>query len=176
MIRRPPRSTHCISSAASDVYKRQRVYMSWAERPCLLLHAPTTRSSFLLQTSSPTRYRWHERQRQINRISTAASHRRAQSRHRACAELPESSGGYPCLWCVCVFVCESTWSSQCACVSGFIRLCAGTHPNPAHSGDGDPEQTIPPQSPHAHPRCSCCLLYTSPSPRDKRQSRMPSSA
>ena len=23
---------------------------------------------------------------------------------------------------------------------------------------------------------SCCLLYTSPSPRDKRQSRMPSSA
>eukprot|EP00826_Nyctotherus_ovalis_P019692 TRINITY_DN16100_c0_g1_i5.p1 TRINITY_DN16100_c0_g1~~TRINITY_DN16100_c0_g1_i5.p1 ORF type:complete len:123 (+),score=8.26 TRINITY_DN16100_c0_g1_i5:28-369(+) len=26
MIRRPPRSTHCISSAASDVYKRQVVY------------------------------------------------------------------------------------------------------------------------------------------------------
>ena len=24
--------------------------------------------------------------------------------------------------------------------------------------------------------CSICLLYTSPSPRDKRQSRMPSSA
>ena len=26
MIRRPPRSTHCISSAASDVYKRQVTY------------------------------------------------------------------------------------------------------------------------------------------------------
>eukprot|EP00826_Nyctotherus_ovalis_P038525 TRINITY_DN3613_c0_g1_i17.p1 TRINITY_DN3613_c0_g1~~TRINITY_DN3613_c0_g1_i17.p1 ORF type:complete len:132 (-),score=32.84 TRINITY_DN3613_c0_g1_i17:183-533(-) len=26
MIRRPPRSTHCISSAASDVYKRQFVH------------------------------------------------------------------------------------------------------------------------------------------------------
>ena len=26
MIRRPPRSTHCISSAASDVYKRQIKY------------------------------------------------------------------------------------------------------------------------------------------------------
>jgi len=26
MIRRPPRSTHCISSAASDVYKRQALY------------------------------------------------------------------------------------------------------------------------------------------------------
>eukprot|EP00825_Cyclidium_porcatum_P003505 TRINITY_DN11628_c0_g1_i1.p1 TRINITY_DN11628_c0_g1~~TRINITY_DN11628_c0_g1_i1.p1 ORF type:complete len:101 (-),score=27.85 TRINITY_DN11628_c0_g1_i1:41-343(-) len=25
MIRRPPRSTHCISSAASDVYKRQQL-------------------------------------------------------------------------------------------------------------------------------------------------------
>eukprot|EP00825_Cyclidium_porcatum_P021314 TRINITY_DN23806_c0_g1_i2.p4 TRINITY_DN23806_c0_g1~~TRINITY_DN23806_c0_g1_i2.p4 ORF type:complete len:100 (-),score=17.63 TRINITY_DN23806_c0_g1_i2:711-1010(-) len=28
MIRRPPRSTHCISSAASDVYKRQVRYLS----------------------------------------------------------------------------------------------------------------------------------------------------
>ena len=26
------------------------------------------------------------------------------------------------------------------------------------------------------PNYKCCLLYTSPSPRDKRQSRMPSSA
>eukprot|EP00826_Nyctotherus_ovalis_P032129 TRINITY_DN25948_c0_g1_i4.p2 TRINITY_DN25948_c0_g1~~TRINITY_DN25948_c0_g1_i4.p2 ORF type:complete len:104 (+),score=10.25 TRINITY_DN25948_c0_g1_i4:70-381(+) len=26
MIRRPPRSTHCISSAASDVYKRQQMH------------------------------------------------------------------------------------------------------------------------------------------------------
>eukprot|EP00825_Cyclidium_porcatum_P004943 TRINITY_DN12359_c0_g1_i1.p3 TRINITY_DN12359_c0_g1~~TRINITY_DN12359_c0_g1_i1.p3 ORF type:complete len:100 (+),score=18.58 TRINITY_DN12359_c0_g1_i1:61-360(+) len=31
MLRRPPRSTHCISSAASDVYKRQ----GYAERPKL---------------------------------------------------------------------------------------------------------------------------------------------
>ena len=28
----------------------------------------------------------------------------------------------------------------------------------------------------SHPECTTCLLYTSPSPRDKRQSRMPSSA
>ena len=27
MIRRPPRSTHCISSAASDVYKRQAKFI-----------------------------------------------------------------------------------------------------------------------------------------------------
>eukprot|EP00825_Cyclidium_porcatum_P035876 TRINITY_DN37662_c0_g1_i2.p2 TRINITY_DN37662_c0_g1~~TRINITY_DN37662_c0_g1_i2.p2 ORF type:complete len:126 (-),score=18.20 TRINITY_DN37662_c0_g1_i2:181-558(-) len=30
MIRRPPRSTHCISSAASDVYKRQ-TQSTWGE-------------------------------------------------------------------------------------------------------------------------------------------------
>eukprot|EP00826_Nyctotherus_ovalis_P020954 TRINITY_DN1666_c0_g1_i9.p1 TRINITY_DN1666_c0_g1~~TRINITY_DN1666_c0_g1_i9.p1 ORF type:complete len:101 (-),score=8.21 TRINITY_DN1666_c0_g1_i9:186-458(-) len=29
MIRRPPRSTHCISSAASDVYKRQYSYFEY---------------------------------------------------------------------------------------------------------------------------------------------------
>jgi len=34
MIRRPPRSTHCISSAASDVYKRQ-VRRLREERDCL---------------------------------------------------------------------------------------------------------------------------------------------
>jgi len=28
MIRRPPRSTHCISSAASDVYKRQQLQLA----------------------------------------------------------------------------------------------------------------------------------------------------
>ena len=28
MIRRPPRSTHCISSAASDVYKRQHLLLT----------------------------------------------------------------------------------------------------------------------------------------------------
>eukprot|EP00826_Nyctotherus_ovalis_P040994 TRINITY_DN4083_c0_g1_i8.p1 TRINITY_DN4083_c0_g1~~TRINITY_DN4083_c0_g1_i8.p1 ORF type:complete len:119 (+),score=47.71 TRINITY_DN4083_c0_g1_i8:34-357(+) len=33
MIRRPPRSTHCISSAASDVYKRQVLneYKNWIQ-------------------------------------------------------------------------------------------------------------------------------------------------
>eukprot|EP00826_Nyctotherus_ovalis_P006208 TRINITY_DN11446_c0_g1_i1.p1 TRINITY_DN11446_c0_g1~~TRINITY_DN11446_c0_g1_i1.p1 ORF type:complete len:108 (+),score=6.95 TRINITY_DN11446_c0_g1_i1:32-325(+) len=36
MIRRPPRSTHCISSAASDVYKRQGLSANLAS-PCLRL-------------------------------------------------------------------------------------------------------------------------------------------
>eukprot|EP00825_Cyclidium_porcatum_P052532 TRINITY_DN9982_c0_g1_i2.p1 TRINITY_DN9982_c0_g1~~TRINITY_DN9982_c0_g1_i2.p1 ORF type:complete len:248 (+),score=58.61 TRINITY_DN9982_c0_g1_i2:135-878(+) len=40
MIRRPPRSTHCISSAASDVYKRQNEriprYLKWLDQSFIL--------------------------------------------------------------------------------------------------------------------------------------------
>eukprot|EP00826_Nyctotherus_ovalis_P066552 TRINITY_DN9844_c0_g1_i3.p1 TRINITY_DN9844_c0_g1~~TRINITY_DN9844_c0_g1_i3.p1 ORF type:complete len:114 (-),score=17.84 TRINITY_DN9844_c0_g1_i3:223-537(-) len=36
MIRRPPRSTHCISSAASDVYKRQLYILLTLQRRLLL--------------------------------------------------------------------------------------------------------------------------------------------
>ena len=39
MIRRPPRSTQGVSSAASDVYKRQRLAV--VNRPVLLLDEPT---------------------------------------------------------------------------------------------------------------------------------------
>ena len=43
--------------------------------------------------------------------------------------------------------------------------------------DGDEEaDTLPSRSSSATSRTHPCLLYTSPSPRDKRQSRMPSSA
>ena len=48
MIRRPPRSTHCISSAASDVYKRQ-LQNHWANfnqtwhKACLLYTSPSPR-------------------------------------------------------------------------------------------------------------------------------------
>eukprot|EP00826_Nyctotherus_ovalis_P004481 TRINITY_DN10978_c0_g1_i12.p1 TRINITY_DN10978_c0_g1~~TRINITY_DN10978_c0_g1_i12.p1 ORF type:complete len:154 (+),score=59.84 TRINITY_DN10978_c0_g1_i12:25-462(+) len=38
MIRRPPRSTHCISSAASDVYKRQVHGSSFAHSSKELAH------------------------------------------------------------------------------------------------------------------------------------------
>eukprot|EP00826_Nyctotherus_ovalis_P045150 TRINITY_DN4959_c0_g2_i1.p1 TRINITY_DN4959_c0_g2~~TRINITY_DN4959_c0_g2_i1.p1 ORF type:complete len:154 (+),score=34.16 TRINITY_DN4959_c0_g2_i1:25-462(+) len=47
MIRRPPRSTHCISSAASDVYKRQDssypldLYVSASTNSCVLRVAST---------------------------------------------------------------------------------------------------------------------------------------
>ena len=40
----------------------------------------------------------------------------------------------------------------------------------------DPWITVTPANGNASTQCTICLLYTSPSPRDKRQSRMPSSA
>eukprot|EP00825_Cyclidium_porcatum_P002113 TRINITY_DN10979_c0_g1_i2.p3 TRINITY_DN10979_c0_g1~~TRINITY_DN10979_c0_g1_i2.p3 ORF type:complete len:102 (+),score=17.88 TRINITY_DN10979_c0_g1_i2:130-435(+) len=44
MIRRPPRSTHCISSAASDVYKRQlfMVVAAQAQTPAITMTTTTT--------------------------------------------------------------------------------------------------------------------------------------
>ena len=39
-----------------------------------------------------------------------------------------------------------------------------------------PSSNLPEFSPDGFGKCNYCLLYTSPSPRDKRQSRMPSSA
>ena len=42
--------------------------------------------------------------------------------------------------------------------------------------DGPPIQIVPLDNPLPNIMAQACLLYTSPSPRDKRQSRMPSSA
>ena len=41
MIRRPPRSTHCISSAASDVYKRQEEPFSVTQTVAIRIVHPT---------------------------------------------------------------------------------------------------------------------------------------
>ena len=47
-----------------------------------------------------------------------------------------------------------------------------------HSIRGPPhlDSTTTPPNNHSREGLSCCLLYTSPSPRDQRGSRMPSSA
>ncbi|WP_460379346.1 hypothetical protein, partial [Staphylococcus aureus] len=113
MIRRPPRSTRVRSSAASDVYKRQKLW-DICFKHCLLS---------LIHISEPTRHA------QIsyavfclkklglaqNLEAVSYTHLRA---HETCADL------------VCRLLLEK----------------------------------------------KICLLYTSPSPRDMRRSRMPSSA
>ena len=73
---------------------------------------------------------------------------------------------------------RATWRFRCACGATFCAACRET---PYHDGRTCEE--------HRAPKCTfcgdvvvssdgpwTCLLYTSPSPRDKRQSRMPSSA
>eukprot|EP00825_Cyclidium_porcatum_P004222 TRINITY_DN11964_c0_g1_i1.p2 TRINITY_DN11964_c0_g1~~TRINITY_DN11964_c0_g1_i1.p2 ORF type:complete len:108 (-),score=27.23 TRINITY_DN11964_c0_g1_i1:6-329(-) len=51
MIRRPPRSTHCISSAASDVYKRQVVstQSTWGKKELMQLALKNNRQGYPLR-------------------------------------------------------------------------------------------------------------------------------
>eukprot|EP00825_Cyclidium_porcatum_P003679 TRINITY_DN11707_c0_g2_i1.p1 TRINITY_DN11707_c0_g2~~TRINITY_DN11707_c0_g2_i1.p1 ORF type:complete len:152 (+),score=0.52 TRINITY_DN11707_c0_g2_i1:110-565(+) len=49
MIRRPPRSTHCISSAASDVYKRQATVCSSQHKSTFIYTRDRKRPSFLVR-------------------------------------------------------------------------------------------------------------------------------
>ena len=66
--------------------------------------------------------------------------------------------------------------------TGQNKIGKENHPNRESLGDGLPASTVfwvdgllDTDQNHLTP-LGCCLLYTSPSPRDKRQSRMPSSA
>eukprot|EP00825_Cyclidium_porcatum_P008532 TRINITY_DN14253_c0_g2_i1.p1 TRINITY_DN14253_c0_g2~~TRINITY_DN14253_c0_g2_i1.p1 ORF type:complete len:229 (+),score=30.22 TRINITY_DN14253_c0_g2_i1:96-782(+) len=54
MIRRPPRSTHCISSAASDVYKRQvSTQSTWGESQIPLVRKAINRVFISPKTPKP---------------------------------------------------------------------------------------------------------------------------
>eukprot|EP00826_Nyctotherus_ovalis_P058348 TRINITY_DN8008_c0_g1_i2.p2 TRINITY_DN8008_c0_g1~~TRINITY_DN8008_c0_g1_i2.p2 ORF type:complete len:103 (-),score=34.80 TRINITY_DN8008_c0_g1_i2:559-843(-) len=57
MIRRPPRSTHCISSAASDVYKRQESPCKASNMSILLpnIQILTIQSSSLLNSQAKSK-------------------------------------------------------------------------------------------------------------------------
>ena len=65
MIRRPPRSTHCISSAASDVYKRQAQGWRTKSRP---QHAEMMIS---VDPHSPDEFRVNGTVRNIDEFYTA---------------------------------------------------------------------------------------------------------
>ena len=54
---------------------------------------------------------------------------------------------------------------------GMIRTIDSPDPEEAVVTEDDELEEVVDES-----QSDCCLLYTSPSPRDKRQSRMPSSA
>ena len=180
MIRRPPRSTHCISSAASDVYKRQhhvdesargrqkysftpsastRVSKKWdyssmrgslEDESKLVTKGDRRRSQ---TPSTPTATRHEERTRQHNR---ARGRRSSATKVTAPAPKDEGIRGIP-LWAVPLLLIATLVTGAVISMSGgtlgwIYLVCFGLI------------------------SLCICLLYTSPSPRDKRQSRMPSSA
>ena len=192
MIRRPPRSTHCISSAASDVYKRQnqdwraldemdreesrRTGVSIPEmyRIASQSPAPTQRSRSTDSSQGPvlrpgpTAYkspspanlpeglrppmRGPPPRRVKQEVKEESDMTTATKRCHACDVL-SINGPMQCMQCLKCPNPQPQW----------IRpdITYATHWMEA---DLSPDLFI------------FCLLYTSPSPRDVEESRMPSSA
>ena len=157
MIRRPPRSTPLYSSAASDVYKRQ-LSLSLS----LSLSLPLALSLSVARTHTPRR-----------------RHQPVRTCHRCSASMPVVPDGFGRRWggecgpaaSVCALICLSPLLQ-----AQLTRRDA----RPSLSHDAHPEN---PAKVTQDPTCRCqpchivsCLLYTSPSPRDRQKSRMPSSA
>ena len=164
MIRRPPRSTHCISSAASDVYKRQ----VRNNRDCYGGTQRGDRWGRCLRgnnTTNGTIASAHLRPMARARVRVP-QHRPPRLRRRGFTQ-PHAAG--------------PTSRSE---ISSRRDIVAAPSDRPA------PKRSSYPQAPlcclaaaFAAPRLwyyyyyyYYCLLYTSPSPRDGLLSRMPSSA
>ena len=160
MIRRPPRSTHCISSAASDVYKRQlRKRKRTSPRPHRIRRAarsgPAPRMRSRACYVSPPR---------PFRPSVSPTNRTHSPRdqtdpiHRTPLRASSFTGYQNNYYKVLGLDPRTCTAAQIK--RAYYKLARVIHPDKCR-----------------HPRATeACLLYTSPSPRDKRQSRMPSSA
>ena len=162
MIRRPPRSTHCISSAASDVYKRQgtgspaSLHASIDDSPLL---SSLARSPLALDARSTPSHVRAATPTAADGVSsgTAATHTPGPaSGSGASPNLSSSRSAFASLPSV---IDEIIHTADCE-VYTF-------HPDM----DSDPHASAEPDE-----EGTGCLLYTSPSPRDRQKSRMPSSA
>ena len=161
MIRRPPRSTQSRSSAASDVYKRQMPCLSQNWVNSLLncgppsVHIAVGQPTSMNQSDScPTTDTVSVRrsscvQAYPEYLSTSTIHFLPIASNRS---VPTSFMGYSA---------EEGWG-----IFAVGLACAGL--SSLHTRQLSIVCLIEFFMP--------CLLYTSPSPRDKRQSRMPSSA
>ena len=166
MIRRPPRSTHCISSAASDVYKRQQQQ-----------HQKNNPGSSRSGSAGAA----PQRTVQVDASSTTASAPVAAPAVPSAAApgaMPAAAPGVSSLsdaWKL------RPWSDGWSAYPPAVPF--------ESSGASPPAQLAQPwrQVGIAAPRNAdevpvefedkyVCLLYTSPSPRDGLLSRMPSSA
>ena len=188
MIRRPPRSTQSRSSAASDVYKRQAEsqfgdsaarysHADWArgqqvEPAC---HAPMRYIALGRPPALPddllSCFPSHQRP-SFSEIQELAGKRRLHTTDDDAVLLVRQSTPQP----------ASNSQSPVGRISCFLNdepirpLRTAAHAPLGHAGLSL-DSFLPPRH-NANPARTflLCLLYTSPSPRDKRQSRMPSSA
>ena len=189
MIRRPPRSTHCISSAASDVYKRQVLYILYARifsrgihALSLTWHASSSIGSSALglfsalQRREPQRVS-RERDPIEEAIRFASSEEAVPRRHRKHAR---KSADKP--WVDVVELTASPTPPRRSESPGSFGESSASPlpadlPGSAHADDILAETSPAFLSPTEKAvTASACLLYTSPSPRDRQKSRMPSSA
>ena len=170
MIRRPPRSTQSRSSAASDVYKRQQPQQSRS-------HPPRRQRLTSPQVRGVVRGHWGRRIDGWAALlsSSPAIRSHANASQVACDKTKSVPFG---------LACHATQSHA----HPAIRRQAGCGEVPAAPADrrgfrgrriGNTVTTTVnafwATAPDA-PLSKTCLLYTSPSPRDRTRSRMPSSA
>ena len=172
MIRRPPRSTQGVSSAASDVYKRQ------GQGSRLVRQHPRQGSS--------KRWPWPGKVSLVSYGMLAMKHHYLNVRLRA---------QLACIACVrCVCLCVPRPHIACAVPqANRLRCCVQYHSQArpwsrsTHGWREDGwweswrERALPGKrcasaDDFSVSRYGTCLLYTSPSPRDGLLSRMPSSA
>ena len=174
MIRRPPRSTRKESSAASDVYKRQ-------------VHMTTNMSRPM---------KWHE-----TYVQSASKFHRASitaSLHTEHVNSPEKMQAFADKLIFCqehdvqvtinqVMVPEwfdRDWANALFFHEQDINVTLKPQSDPTASRvvDGYTDEQLErlhngmPQRGYTEAKAELCLLYTSPSPRDAHESRMPSSA
>ena len=161
MIRRPPRSTQGVSSAASDVYKRQRlpfesILCASMNRFCLLRRAAIGRGILLLLLGGMAPV-WGQKENPV--VKTVGK----EVGGKTIFLNPE----------FLLFPAEAKKGSK---LPVLIYLHgAGGVGNDLGKIRGQARRVVSGIRKFRKGPC-LCLLYTSPSPRDKRQSRMPSSA
>ena len=167
MIRRPPRSTQSRSSAASDVYKRQ--YQTAYFGKWHLESEPTGFDSYAVLYGQGV---YFDSPFSVNGVKTKSTgYITDVVREKGLAWLDHRDPSKPFLLVIANKAAHEPWLPN----PKDLDFDHDRHYDPPstyfddYSGRGIAEH-------EQKQRISCCLLYTSPSPRDGLLSRMPSSA
>ena len=162
MIRRPPRSTHCISSAASDVYKRQ------ADSPVTWMNSVIDGRPVVPRTGYIVEFNalWY------NALMFAASILVGDDATKADESAKREAAHYERMADRCQKAFVETFVNEHGYLFDYVtegKTDWSVRPNMIFAAALD-------YSPLSQSQRKSCLLYTSPSPRDRTRSRMPSSA